>query len=330
MPQLQVMLPPQIESMKRMRDMMLTMHSTQSSQQDQQDAMSEDQSAMGDAFNDSHNDDTFYLPPEIFDNKDFKRGMDNFISPDGHAVRFIISHENDPLGADGIERIDAIKSAAFEAIKGTPLEGSRVYLGGTASTFKDMRDGNEYDLLIAGVAAMALIFIIMLLITRSVVAAGVIVGTVVLSLGASFGLSVLFWQHLIGLDLRVHGDGDGGHHPVGGRRGLQPAVGGADEGGDTGRDQHRNHPRHGRQRIRRDRGRPGVRVHHDVDVGERHGRGRPDGHDHRDGSVVRHLGDPGIHDAVHRGATRPMVLVAADRASSTCAGKLVARRQPSR
>ena len=41
----------------------------------------------------------------------------------------------------------------------------------------------------------------MLLITRSVVAAGVIVGTVVLSLGASFGLSVLFWQHLIGLDL---------------------------------------------------------------------------------------------------------------------------------
>ncbi len=201
MPQLQMMLPPQIESMKRMRDMMLTMHSTQSGQQEQQYAMSENQSAMGDAFNDSHNDDTFYLPPEIFDNADFKRGMKNFISPDGHAVRFIISHENDPLGADGIERIDDIKNAAFDAIKGTPLEGSRVYLGGTASTFKDMRDGNATDLLIAGVAALILIFIIMLLITRSIVAAAVIVGTVVLSLGASFGLSVLFWQHLVGLDL---------------------------------------------------------------------------------------------------------------------------------
>ncbi len=201
MPQLQAMLPPQIESMKRMRDMMLTMHSTQSSVQDQQFAMSENQSAMGDAFNDSHNDDTFYLPPEIFDNADFKRGMKNFISPDGHSVRFIISHENDPLGPGGIERIDDIKNAAFEAIKGTPLEGSRVYLGGTASTFKDMRDGNAIDLLIAGVAALILIFIVMLLITRSIVAAAVIVGTVVLSLGASFGLSVLFWQHLIGLDL---------------------------------------------------------------------------------------------------------------------------------
>jgi putative drug exporter of the RND superfamily len=202
MPELLAVMPPQIETMKKMQKMMLSTHSSQASQQDQQAVASENQSAMGDAFNDSHNDDSFYLPPEIFDNKDFKRGMENFISPDGHAVRFIISHEEDPLSADGINRIDAIKTAAFEAIKGTPLEGSRVYLGGTASTFKDMKEGNEYDLLIAGVAALTLIFIIMLIITRSVVAAGVIVGTVVLSLGASFGLSVLFWQHLIGLDLQ--------------------------------------------------------------------------------------------------------------------------------
>jgi putative drug exporter of the RND superfamily len=202
MPQMIATMPPTIETMKNARDMMLSMQSSQSSQQDQQHAMSQNQSAMGDAFNDSHNDDSFYLPPEIFDNKDFKRGMDNFISPDGHAVRFIISHEEDPLSADGIKRIDAIKGATFEAIKGTPLEGSRVFLGGTASTFKDMEDGNKYDLMIAGVAALTMIFIIMLLITRSVVAAAVIVGTVVLSLGASFGLSVLFWQHLLGIQLQ--------------------------------------------------------------------------------------------------------------------------------
>jgi RND superfamily putative drug exporter len=201
MPQMIATMGPTIATMKNMRTMMLSMHSSQASQQDQTAVMNENQSAMGDAFNDSHNDDTFYLPPEIFDNKDFKRGMDSFISPDGHAVRFIISHEEDPLSADGIKRIDAIKSAAFEAIKGTPLEGYRVYIGGTASTFKDMEEGNKYDLLIAGIAALTLIFIIMLLITRSVVAAGVIVGTVVLSLGASFGLSVLFWQHLLGIEL---------------------------------------------------------------------------------------------------------------------------------
>ena len=164
--------------------------------------MSENQSAMGDAFNDSWNDDTFYLPPEIFDNEEFKRGMDSFISPNGHAVRMIISHEGDPLSADGIGRIDAIKQAAKEAIKGTPLEGSTIYLGGTASAFKDMQEGNNYDLLIAAILALALIFTIMLIITRSLVAAAVIVGTVVLSLGASFGLSVLLWQHILGIELQ--------------------------------------------------------------------------------------------------------------------------------
>ncbi|ORA01365.1 MMPL family transporter, partial [Mycolicibacterium bacteremicum] len=140
-------------------------------------------------------------PPETFENEDFKRGMKNFLSPDGHAVRFIISHDGDPLSAEGIAKIDAIKNAAKEAIKGTPLEGSKIYLGGTAATFKDMQDGANWDLIIAGIASIALIFIIMLLITRSVVAAAVIVGTVVISLASALGLSVLIWQHIIGIPL---------------------------------------------------------------------------------------------------------------------------------
>jgi RND superfamily putative drug exporter len=201
MPQLVALMPTQIETMKSMKQMMLTMYATQKGQQDQQAAASENSSAMGEAFDKSRNDDSFYMPPEAFDNADFKRGMKNFISPDGHSVRFMIQHEGDPLTPEGISHIDAIKQAAKEAVKGTPLEGSKIYLAGTAATFKDMSDGSTYDLMIAAIAALALIFIIMLIITRAVVAAAVIVLTVMLSLGASLGLSVLIWQHLIGIDL---------------------------------------------------------------------------------------------------------------------------------
>ncbi|MDX1891501.1 MMPL family transporter [Mycolicibacterium sp. 050158] len=200
-PQLAASLRPQVEQLKSTKQMMLEMYQTQKGMQDQMSAMQQNSSAMGDAFDAARNDDTFYLPPEIFDNADFKRGMKNFISPDGHSVRFIISHEGDPATAEGISHIDAIKQAAKEAIKGTPLEGSSIYLAGTAATYKDMRDGSAYDLLIAGISAVTLIFIIMLIITRAVIAAAVIVGTVLLSLGASFGLSVLLWQHILGLEL---------------------------------------------------------------------------------------------------------------------------------
>ncbi|MGV0793809.1 MMPL/RND family transporter [Mycolicibacterium sp. XJ1819] len=201
MPQMVTLMPPMIETMKTMRGMMLTMYASQKGMQDQMAALQENSTAMGDAFDASMNDDSFYLPPEVFDNADFKKGMENFISPDGKSVRFIISHDGDPLSAEGINRIDDIKQAAKEAIKGTPLEGSRVYLAGSAAVYKDMSDGNNYDLMIAGILALALIFTIMLIITRSVVAAAVIVGTVAISLGASFGLSILIWQHVLGIEL---------------------------------------------------------------------------------------------------------------------------------
>ncbi|MGZ5363754.1 MAG: MMPL/RND family transporter, partial [Mycobacterium sp.] len=201
MPQMVTLMPPMIETMKTMRSMMLTMYATQKGMQDQMAAMQDNSSAMGEAFDASMNDDSFYLPPEVFDNAEFKKGMENFISPDGKSVRFIIAHDGDPMTPEGIERIDAIKQAAKEAIKGTPLEGSTVYLAGTAAVFKDMSDGSLFDLMIAAIASLGLIFVIMLIITRSVVAAAVIVGTVVISLGASFGLSVLIWQHLLGIEL---------------------------------------------------------------------------------------------------------------------------------
>jgi RND superfamily putative drug exporter len=190
-----------LENMKAMKTVMLTMYSTQKGLQDQQNESQKNSNAMGKAFDASKNDDSFYLPPEIFNNAEFKKGMKNFISPDGHAVRFIISHDGDPMSQEGISHIPLIKKAAYEALKGTPLEGSTIYLGGTAAIFKDLSDGNTYDLLIAGIASLCLIFIIMLIITRGVVASAVIVGTVLISLGASFGLSVLIWQHIIGIEL---------------------------------------------------------------------------------------------------------------------------------
>nr|WP_232375224.1 MMPL family transporter [Mycolicibacterium mengxianglii] len=201
MPQMVALMPSMIETMKSMKTMMLTQQQTQAGMQEQQRIMQENGTEMGDAFNAAKNDDSFYLPQEAMENPDFKKGLEQFISPNGNAVRFIIAHEGDPMTAEGIAKIDKIKTAAKEAIKGTPLEGSTIFLGGTAATFKDMADGTQYDLLIAGIAAICLIFIIMLILTRAVVAAAVIVGTVVLSLGASFGVSVLLWQHLLGIEL---------------------------------------------------------------------------------------------------------------------------------
>jgi putative drug exporter of the RND superfamily len=201
LPQILASFPEMIEIMQGMRTMMLTMHSTMSGVLGQMDDGSSNSTAMGKAFDTAKNDDSFYLPPDVFKNSDFKRVMKIFLSPDGKAVRMLISQKGDPASPEGISRVDPIKSAAEEALKGTPLESSKIYLSGTAAMTKDVVVGSKYDLMIAGVAALCLIFIVMLMITRSFVAALVIVGTVLVSLGASFGLSVLVWQYMLGMQI---------------------------------------------------------------------------------------------------------------------------------
>ncbi len=200
-PKLVALIPPQIESQQHNLDTIMSNYATTMGLNAQAKAQADNATAQGDAFDKAKNDDTFYLPPEAFKSPDFARGLKQFLSPDGHAVRLIISHEGDPATPEGISHIEPIKQAVHEAIKGTPWEGANVYLGGTAATYKDMHDGSDFDLMIAGISAATLIFIIMLVITRSVVAAVVIVGTVLLSLGASFGLSVLLWQYMLGIKL---------------------------------------------------------------------------------------------------------------------------------
>ncbi|WP_105886853.1 RND family transporter [Mycobacterium shigaense] len=200
-PQLAAQLPPQIAIMQGMQNMMLTMHSTMSGIFSQMDSETDNSTAMGRAFDDSKNDDSFYLPPDVFKNKDFKRAEDSFLSADGHAARFIILHRDDPATEAGMKSVDALQTAAEEALKVTPLEDAKIYMYGTAAVFKDFSAGAKWDLLIAGVSSLCLVFVIMLVLTRALAAAAVIVGTVALSLGASFGLSVLVWQYLFSTPL---------------------------------------------------------------------------------------------------------------------------------
>ena len=201
-PKLTALLPQTIASMKASRDMSLASYNSQKSLLDQLEASNNTALAMGAAFDGAKNDDLFFLPPEAFDNPDFKRGLVMFLSPDGKSARMFITHETDPATVDGIKRVDGERRAAQEALKMSSLSDAKIYLGGVAATYKDMSDGAKYDLLIAVVSSLTLIFMIMLILTRSAVAALVIVGTAASSIAASFGISVLLWQDLFGIQVQ--------------------------------------------------------------------------------------------------------------------------------
>src|ERR1700730_2702830 len=201
LPQVVALLPVTIDTLKTTRGITMTLYATFSAMLNQMGAMNDTAIVMGQSFDTAQNDDLFYLPPEAFDNPEFQRGLKMFLSPDGKSARYFITHQDDPMTPTGIARVDAERTAAQEGLKMSSLSNAKVYLGGTAATFKDMADGAKYDLMIAALSALTLIFVIMLILTRSLVAAVVIVGTAASSIAASFGLSVLIWQDLLGIKI---------------------------------------------------------------------------------------------------------------------------------
>ena len=167
----------------------------------QTDQTFDDMINVGNDFDASRSDDFFYMPREAFDNEDVKTGMTLMMSPDGKAARFIVTHEGNAMGPEGVEHVEAFPEAIKIALKETSLAGAKIYIGGAGSNNKDIKTYAASDLLIVAIAAFILIFLIMLFITRSLMAALVIPGTVAFSFAGAFGLSVLVWQHLIGLHL---------------------------------------------------------------------------------------------------------------------------------
>ncbi|WP_374159973.1 RND family transporter [Mycobacterium sp. G7A2] len=170
-------------------------------QSTQTDQTYDDLINVGNDFDRSRSDDFFYISREAFDNEDVKTGMQLMMSPDGKAARFIITHEGNAMGPEGVEHVEQFPEAIKIALKETSLAGAKIYIGGAASNDRDIKAYAASDLLIVAVAAFVLIFLIMLYLTRSLVAAMIIPGTVAFSYAGAFGLSVLVWQHLIGLPL---------------------------------------------------------------------------------------------------------------------------------
>ena len=200
-PKMVAQFPPIIATATMMQQTLQTIHSSFDGLITQMQQMTDTATAMGQAFDASKSDDYFYLPPEVFANPDFQKGLKLFLSPDGKAARLIITHDVNPASEEGISVVDDELVAAHEAVKGTSLAGAEIYLAGTAATYRDIQSGAKYDTMIAAFAALTLIFIVMLVITRALVASMVIVGTVVISLGAAFGLSVFIFERIVGIEL---------------------------------------------------------------------------------------------------------------------------------
>ncbi len=324
-PKLLALIPPQIASQQTNRDLTMTNYATTSGIYDQTAAALQNATALGQAYDASKTDDSFYLPPEAFSNPEFQRGLKLFLSPDGKAARMIITHDVDPATPEGISHIDAMQARGPGGRQGYAVgrvedlhRRNGVHLQGHSGDGALRPDHRRHRLAQPHPADHDVHH------AEPRRRAGhrghrsALVGCLVRHVGV--GLAAPVGRRV------VLGDIAFGRHPAaGGGVGLQPAAGLPVQGGDPCRHQHRHHPVDGGQRLGGDRRRPGVRLHHGIVHLQRPAGARPDRNDDRPRPDVRHADRPVVHDAVHRRAARTVVLVAG--AGAPAAGSAEVRRR---
>lgn len=136
----------------------------------------------------------FYLPPSALKDSRFALASGAYLSPDGRVARMIVLGATDPFGRAAADRSGEVTNAVEDSLRGTSLDGGRVAATGMASTNADIAELSQSDFRLVSIAALLAVFLVLLLLIRSIVAATFLLASVVLSYAATMGLSILVWQ----------------------------------------------------------------------------------------------------------------------------------------
>ncbi|MGD1344790.1 RND family transporter [Mycobacterium seoulense] len=130
-----------------------------------------------------------------------KRLAAAFVSPDGHAMRYLIQTDLDPFGTAAMDQVDAIRAAAQGAQPNTTLADAKVSVVGLPVVLKDTRDYYQHDLRLIIVMTICVVLVILIALLRAVVAPLYLVGTVILSYLSAIGIGVIVFQFILGQEM---------------------------------------------------------------------------------------------------------------------------------
>jgi putative drug exporter of the RND superfamily len=140
----------------------------------------------------------FYVPPQVLTGDDFTKAATVFVSPDGHAVRYLIQAKLDPFSTAAMDQVDAITDTARSAQPNTALLDASISMAGFPAANRDLRDYYNLDLRFIIMATVVIVFLILILLLRALIAPIYLICSVVLSYMAALGIGVIVFQLILG------------------------------------------------------------------------------------------------------------------------------------
>jgi RND superfamily putative drug exporter len=114
-------------------------------------------------------------------------------STDGRIARLTLVFDDDPFQPPAIERIGEIRASVTNLGPGLTAT-----VGDGAARFRDHRDAANRDLLVLAPLVLVVIFVVLVILLRAIVAPLYLLATVVVSYLGTLGISLLVFEHLLG------------------------------------------------------------------------------------------------------------------------------------
>ena len=144
----------------------------------------------------------FYIPAQILTGAEFRKAAAIFISADGRTARYLVQTKLNPFTEEAMDQVNAIIDTARGAQPNTTLADASISMTGLTVTLRDTRDYYYRDLKLIITTTILVVFGILVLLLRALVAPLYLIVSVVISYLSALGMGVVLFEMI--LDQELH------------------------------------------------------------------------------------------------------------------------------
>jgi len=141
---------------------------------------------------------TVFVPEEVLTSDEFKPVLDTYMSKDRKTVTFDVVFKSNPYSNEAIGQIEEMKDAIERATKDTKLENATVAVGGVTSTYNDLGSISDADYSRTVVLMMIGIFIVLIVLLRSLIMPIYLIASLILTYFTSMGITEMIFVNILG------------------------------------------------------------------------------------------------------------------------------------
>lgn len=161
------------------------------------EGLSEVERFLGD-FNAEGSKPAVVIPEKALESESFMKGTKPYISDDKTITKFDVVLKANPYSEDAMHMVDKIENTVNDAKDGTVFKNSEPKLGGISSTNNDLKNISNADYQRTVILMIISIFIILVIMLRSLVIPVYLIGSLFLTYVTSLGVAEVIFTNILG------------------------------------------------------------------------------------------------------------------------------------